>query len=172
MSTEPKKRDLVVTRIFDASVEEVWKAWVEPELVKQWWGPTGFTCPLAEMDFREGGTSLVCIRSPEGQDLYNTWTYRKIVPYERFEYLLKFTDQDGRAFDPAEIGLPPGIPKEVRNVNTFRDLGNGKIEITITEYGYTTDEAAELSKQGLEQCLDKMAAVFARDSCRLIKGCW
>ena len=60
------------------------------------------------------------------------------------------------------MGLPPGIPKAVRNVNTFKDLGNGKTEMTVTEYGHTTDEAVELSKQGLEQCLDKMAVIFAK----------
>ena len=164
MSTAPKKRDLVVTRVFDAPVERVWKAWVEPEMVKQWWGPTGFTCPLAEMDFREGGTSLVCMRAPKefgGQDMYNTWTYKKIEPMERIEYILHFTDKDGKAFDPAEMGLPPGIPKEVRNVNTFEAKGDNKTKMTVTEYGYTTDEAVNLSKQGLEQCLDKMAASFA-----------
>lgn len=165
MSTEPKKRDLVVTRVFDAPVELVWKAWSDPAYVTQWWGPAGFTCPLARMDFREGGTSLVCMRAPKefgGQDMYNTWTYQKIVPLQRFEYILHFTDKDGKAFDPTEMGMPAGIPKDVRNVNTFKDLGNGRTEITSTEYGYTTDEVVEISKAGLEQCLDKMAAIFAR----------
>ena len=71
MSTEPKKHDVVVTRVFDAPVEQVWKAWSHPDDVKQWWGPTGFTCILAKMDFREGGTSLVGMRAPKefgGQD--------------------------------------------------------------------------------------------------------
>ena len=165
MNTEPKKRDNVVIRVFDAPAEPVWKAWVDPELVMQWWGPTGFTCPLAEMDFREGGKSLVCMRAPiefGGQDLYNTWTYEKIVPMERFEYILRFTDKDGKAFDPAAMGMPAGIPKEVRNVNTFKAQGEDKTELTVAEYGYTTDEAASLSKQGLEQCLDKMAVIFAK----------
>ena len=165
MSTEPEKHDLVVTRAFDAPVEQVWKAWSDAEYVMQWWGPTGFTCPLAEMDFREGGTSLVCMRAPKefgGQDLYNTWTYTQIAPMQRFEYIQKFTDKEGKAFDPAEMGMPAGIPKEVRNVNTFRDLGDGRTELTVTEYGYATEEAASLSKLGLEQCLDKMAAIFAQ----------
>jgi uncharacterized protein YndB with AHSA1/START domain len=164
-TTGPRKRDVSVTRVFDAPVELVWKAWTDPEYVKQWWGPTGFTCPLAEMDFRVGGVSLVCMRAPKefgGQDLYNTWTYTVIVPRQRFEYLLHFTDKDGNAFDPAEMGLPAGIPKEVANVNTFKDLGNGKTELAITEYSYTTDQAHDLSKAGLEQCLDKMAAIFAK----------
>ena len=52
MTTESKKRDLVVTRVFNAAVKQVWKAWTDPELVMRWWGPTGFTCPVAQMDFR------------------------------------------------------------------------------------------------------------------------
>jgi len=165
MTPEPKKRNVVVTRVFDAPVEQVWKAWSEPGYVMQWWGPEGFTCPLAEMDIREGGTSLVCMRAPKefgGQDFYNTWTYEEIAPMKRLVYILRFTGKDGKAFDPAEMGLPPGIPKEVRNVNVFKDLGDGKTEMTVTEYGHTSDQAHDLSKQGLEQCLDKMAAMFAK----------
>ena len=94
--------------------------------------------------------------------MYNTWTYTKILPMQRIEYVLHFTDKDGQAFDPAEMGLPAGIPKWVRNVNTFKDLGNGTTEMTITEYGYTSDQAHDLSKAGLEECLDKMAAIFAK----------
>ena len=166
MTTEPKSHDVVVTRVFDASIERVWKAWTDPEYVKQWWGPTGFTCTLAEMEFREGGTSLVCMRAPEefgGQDMYNTWTYTKIVPMQRIEYTLRFTDKHGKAFDPAEMGVPPGVPKEVRNVNIYKDLGQGKTEITVTEYGYASDQARDISRLGLEQCLDKMATIFAKE---------
>jgi uncharacterized protein YndB with AHSA1/START domain len=154
-----------VTRRFDASIERVWRAWVEPELVMQWWGPAGFTCARADMDFREGGTSLVCMRAPAefgGGDIYNTWTYTEIVPLQRFEYVLRFSDADGTALDPATLGLPPGIPKEVRNRNVFADLGEGRMELTITEFGYASPEAAEISRMGLEQCLDKMEAVLAR----------
>ena len=163
MTTETKQRNVVVTRVFDAPVERVWQAWSEPEQVKRWWGPTGFSCPLAEMDFRVGGTSLVCMRAPAefgGQDLYNTWTYVDIVPGQRFEYILKFSDAQGQPIDPAEIGVPVGVPREVRNVNHFRDLGNGQTALAITEYGYTTDQAHDLSKLGMEQCLDKMAAML------------
>ena len=157
-----KKRNLVVTRTFDAPVESVWKAWTDPEHVKRWWGPTGFTSPVARIDFREGGTSLVCMRAPGGQDFYNTWTYRKIVPAQLIEFVLDWADKEGNRVDPATMGLPPNMPRDVRHVITFKAVGNKKTEMTITEYGYTSDEHFELSKAGLEQCLDKMAAIFAR----------
>ncbi len=165
MSTESKKRDLVVTRLFDAPVEQVWKAWSDPEHVMRWWGPEGFTSPTAEMDFREGGVSLVCMRAPKefgGQDLYNTWAYKKIVPMQQIEFILNFADKDGTRVDPVAIGLPPDIPQDVRHVVTFQAKGDNKTEMTVTEYGYTSDQVFDISKAGLEQCLDKMAASFAK----------
>jgi uncharacterized protein YndB with AHSA1/START domain len=85
-----QKQDLVFTRVFDTPVERVWKAWSDPEDVKRWWGPKGFTCPVARLDFREGGKSLVCMQAPKefhgGQDMYSTWTYTKIVPMQKIEW--------------------------------------------------------------------------------------
>jgi uncharacterized protein YndB with AHSA1/START domain len=159
-SSQAKTRDLVLTRTFDAPVERVWKAWIDSELVKRWWGPTGFTAPVAKMDFREGGTSLVCMRSPQGQDMYNTWTYRKIVPLSLIEFVMDWADKDGNRVDPTSMGLPPTMPRDVRHVISFKSLGPNKTEMTITEFGYTSDEHFDLSKAGLEQCLDKMAALF------------
>ena len=95
-----KKKNLVVTRVFDAPAERVWEAWTVPEQVMRWWGPEGFTAPVARIDFREGGMSLVCMRSPEGQDFYNTWEYRKIMPIELIEFIQNFADKDGKKADP------------------------------------------------------------------------
>jgi uncharacterized protein YndB with AHSA1/START domain len=157
--------DVVVTRVFHASKEQVWKAWSESELVKRWWGPKGFTCPVANIDFREGGTSLVCMRAPKeygGTDMYNTWTYQKITPTEDLEFVQHFTDKDGNKLEPSALGLPPGIPESVRHVITFRALGENKTEMTVTEHGYANQEVVTISKAGMEQCLDKMAAIFAK----------
>lgn len=153
-------RNMTVTRTFDAPVEAVWKQWSDSDKVMKWWGPKGFTSPLAKMDFREGGVSLVCMRAPKefgGFDMYNTWTYKKIVPHERLEFVLNFSDKDGNKLDPAQMGLPPGIPRDVPHVITFKALGDNKTEMTIVESGYTTDQAVQTSKAGMEECLDKMA---------------
>jgi uncharacterized protein YndB with AHSA1/START domain len=159
-----EKRDLVFTRLFDAPVEQVWKAWTDPELVKRWWGPNHFTCPLAQMDVREGGKSLVCMRAPKefgGQDMYSTWTYTKIVPLREIEYLHHFADKDGKRVDPATQGLPPDMPEEVRNLVTFKAAGD-KTELTVTEFDWPVGQMMEMSKLGMEQCLDKMAATFGK----------
>ena len=156
--------DVVVTRVLGAPVEEVWKAWSDPAYVMRWWGPTGFTSPSAEMDFRVGGASLVCMRAPAeygGQDFYNTWTYTTIDPHERIEFVSNFADEDGTHIHRAAMGMPPGVPFDVPHVITFEAAGEGRTEMTVTEHGYTTEQARDLSRAGMEQCIDKMVAIFA-----------
>jgi hypothetical protein len=46
-------------------------------------------------------------------------------------------------------------------VITFEAAGDGGTQMTVTEYSYTTEQARDLSREGMEQCLDKMAAIFA-----------
>jgi uncharacterized protein YndB with AHSA1/START domain len=111
------------------------------------------------MDFREGGRSLVCMRAPQefgGMDMYNTWTYRQITPHQAIEFVQHFSDAQGQPIEPAAAGLPPGIPFEVRHVLTFRPLDDGRTEFTVTEYGYTRPEVVEMSRGGMQQCLDKL----------------
>src|SRR5262245_33176390 len=164
MRAEPKKSDLVITRVFDAPLELVWSAWADPSLVMRWWGPNGFTSPSAKIDLREGGTSLVCMRAPKefgGQDMYSTWKYRNIVPLRRIEYIHNLADRDGRRIDPASIGMPADFPQDLCNRLTFKDLGNGKTELTVIEFDRPVGRMMEMSRIGMEQCLDKMAAIFA-----------
>jgi uncharacterized protein YndB with AHSA1/START domain len=158
MADSPKNME--ITRIFDAPVEKVWKAWSDAEQVKRWWGPQGFTAPVCEMHFREGGVTLVCMRAPAeygGMELYNTWTYTKIVPMERIEFTQHFTDKDANQIAPTSIGLPPEIPFAVPHVLTFKAVGGGKTEFSVIESGYPTEQIVEMSRGGMEQCLDKLA---------------
>lgn len=157
-------RDLVVTRVIDAPVEQVWRAWTEAEYVKQWWGPDGFTCPVAEMDVREGGTSLVAMSSPDFGENYSLWAYETIEPYSRIVYIHNLSDAEGNRLPPADLGMPPDFPQDVRNVVTFRALDAGNTELTVTEQGDFTEQWYELSKTGLEQCLDKMTRIFSERS--------
>ena len=74
---------MVVTRVFDAPRELVWRAWTDPKYVMQWWGPKGFTAPVCQMDFRVGGKSLFCMRAPDGQECWNAVEYHEIVLHEK-----------------------------------------------------------------------------------------
>jgi uncharacterized protein YndB with AHSA1/START domain len=156
--------DVVVRRTFPVPPEEAWRAWSESDLVKQWWGPDGFTCPMADVDLRVGGRTFVAMRAPAefgGGDLYSTWTFTEVVPHSRIAYVFNFADPDGNRLVPADLGMGPGIPDDGEHLVTFDDLGDGDTEMIIVEHGYATEDARNLSQAGLEQCVDKMAAIFA-----------
>ena len=78
---------MVITRIFDAPRELVWKAWTDPKYVMQWWGPKGFTAPVCQMDFRVGGKFLCCMKTPDGQEFWNAGEYHEIVPLRKDRFL-------------------------------------------------------------------------------------
>lgn len=158
------KQDLVITHVFDAPIHEVWRAWHDPELIRQWWGPDRFTCPQAKIDFREGGVSLVCMRAPVefgGKDSYSTWTYTALEPNRRIEYIHNLADSNGTKVDPVSVGMPPDFPQEQRHEILFRDLGDNGCELTVTEYEWPVGQMMEFSRIGMEQCLNKMAVALA-----------
>jgi len=146
--------DFTVTRVFGEPVERVWQAWADAERVAEWWGPHGFTGKVLQMDFREGRATLVSMSSPQVGEIFNTWTYERIEPMRRIEFVVRFADAQGTPIDP----IAPGVPAAVPHVVTFTDLGNGRTEMTITESGYSSAEAAAMSKAGQEQVVEKMAA--------------
>jgi uncharacterized protein YndB with AHSA1/START domain len=157
--------DVAVRRDFDAPVERVWRAWTEPDDLREWWGPTGFTCPRAEADVRVGGRIFVTMRAPAewgGFEQHSTWTISQLEPPTLLRYVFRFADADGSAITAADAGIPGGVPDEGHHEVRLTDLGDGRTRLEMTERGYTSAEARDLSRGGLEQCLDKMAALVER----------
>jgi uncharacterized protein YndB with AHSA1/START domain len=156
---ESGKQDIVLTRVFEAPLEAVWKAWTDPEHVMKWWGPTGFTSPSCKIDFREGGKFIFHMRAPKemnNTDFYTAGAYKKIVPLELIEFTQGLSDKDGNKINPTAMGMPADFPDEIPSVLAFKGVA-GKTELTAIEYGWTLGQMREMSKLGLEQCLDKLA---------------
>jgi uncharacterized protein YndB with AHSA1/START domain len=158
MTTQSEKQNLVITRVFDAPVAAIWQAWTDSESVKQWWGPTDFTAPLVRMDVRVGGTSLLCMSHPQFGTHYSTWQYQEIVPMQRLDFIHNLADENGKKVDPVAMGMPSDFPQDQRQLVTFKALGDNQTELTVTEYDWTAGQMMEMSRMGMEQCLDKMAA--------------
>ena len=154
--------DVHVVREFDAPIERVWAAWTEPADLRAWWGPTGFTCPRAEADVRVGGRILVTMRAPDewgGFEQHSAWDIVEADAPRLLRYVFRFTDAAGEPITPAEAGIPAdGIPERGEHDVVLSELGDGRTRLEMTEHGYTTAEARDMSRAGLEQCLDKMAA--------------
>ena len=156
---EAGKQDIVLTRVFDAPLEAVWKAWTEPEQVMKWWGPAGFTSPSCKIDFREGGKFIFHMRAPKemnNADFYTAGVYKKIAPAELIEFTQGLSDKDGNKINPTTLGMPADFPEEIPSLLAFKRVGD-KTELTAIEYGWSLGQMREMSKLGLEQCLDKLA---------------
>jgi hypothetical protein len=83
------------------------------------------------------------------------------VPLRELEYLRHFSDKDGNRVAPISQRLPPEMPEEARNLVSFKAVGGDKTEVSVTEYDWPVSYMM-MSKMGKEQCLDKMAAIFAK----------
>lgn len=158
-----RKEDLVVRRIIDVPLELVWRAWTDPEYIMRWWGPKGYTSPSSEIDLRVGGKYIFGMRAPQeqgGQDMYTAGVYSQIVPMERLAFTQCLADQEGNILDPAQMGMPPDFPKEMRTEVVFKAKGE-LTELTITEYDWTAGQMYVYSLAGLHQSIDKLEASLA-----------
>jgi len=156
------RRELVIQRIFDAPRELVWKAWMEPEMVKRWWGPKGFTAPAAQIDFRVGGKVLFAMQSPDfnnGEPIWSTGVFREIVPFERMVLTDSFADENGNIVPATHYGMTEDFPLETLVRVTFEDV-SGTPKMTLRHEGMPRD-MAEGASQGWNESLDKLAESLA-----------
>ena len=90
-------RVLVITRIFDAPRELVWRAWTDPKLAIQWSGPSDYPAVHIEGDFRPSGKWRGCLRSvATGENLWQGGVYREIVPNERLVFTFAWEEEGER----------------------------------------------------------------------------
>lgn len=92
--------DLLLERTVDVPPELVWRAWTEPDLLKQWFCPVPWGVADAEMDVRPGGIFRTTFKSPEGQLFPNLGCYLEVVPNRR----LVWTDALGPGYRPSVKG--------------------------------------------------------------------
>ena len=147
-------RDLVLTRIIDAPPEKLFRAWTEPELLKQWFAPLPYNTPVAELDVRPGGAILVVMRGPDGIDMPNRGVYLEVVKNER----LVSTDAYTRAWEPS--------PKPFMTlILTFERQGT-KTKYTARVRHWTVADREAHEKMGFHEgwsiCADQLAALVAK----------
>jgi uncharacterized protein YndB with AHSA1/START domain len=142
-------RVMEMTRVFDAPRKVVFAAWTDPKQVAQWWGPTGFTNPVCELDVRPGGAILIHMRAPDGTVYPMAGVYKEIVPPERLVFTSVALDKDGKAM--------------FENLNTvIFSEHNGKTTVELRAQVVKSSAAAEPHLAGMEMgwklTLDRLEA--------------
>jgi uncharacterized protein YndB with AHSA1/START domain len=94
-SAGPDERSLVITRTFNLPRDIVFRAWLDPDAVRRWWGPRGFTCPVCEIDARPGGEMKIVMRGPDGADYPMRGVFREIQAPARITFSNSAIDSDG-----------------------------------------------------------------------------
>lgn len=94
-SKDVKNKKLTVVREFDASLELVWRAWTDSEVLDQWWAPKPYRAETKTMDFREGGLWLYRMAGPEGGGTWCRVDYKTIEPYKSITSTDAFCDEQG-----------------------------------------------------------------------------
>lgn len=146
-------RELVLTRLIDAPREKLFRAWTDPDLLKQWFAPLPYITPVAELDVRPGGANLVVIRGPDGNDMPNRGVYLEVVENER----LVFTDAYTTAWEPSEKPF-------MTLILTFEEEA-GKTRYTARVHHWTVADREAHEKMGFHEgwgrCADQLAALVA-----------
>ena len=147
-------RELVLTRLINAPRAKVYRAWTDPELLKQWFAPKPYTTPIVEIDVRPGGSAYFVMRGPDGKDLPNHGVYLEVVPNEK----LVSTDAYVKAWEPSEKPF-------MTLILTFEDEG-GKTRYTARVRHWSVADREAHEKMGFHEgwglCTDQLEALVAK----------
>ncbi|MFD2247481.1 SRPBCC family protein [Pontibacter ruber] len=146
---ETAAREFVISRVFDAPRNLVFKAWTEAEQLEQWWGPKGLSLKVAKLEMRPGGMFHYCIGLPDGQSMWGRFIYSSIVEPERLVYINSFSDETGEII---RAPFSQEWPLEIHNTLTLTEQ-DGKT--TLTQRSQPIHATAE-ERKTFEQALDAL----------------
>jgi len=112
-------REVVLSRVFDAPRELVYRAWIDPEHIQRWFGPKGFNCTTHAIDMRVGGMWRFDMLAPDGTLYPNRMTFLQMKAPE----LLVFDHGSDSDDDPNKF----------RVTITFDAQSNGKTVVTLRQ---------------------------------------
>jgi uncharacterized protein YndB with AHSA1/START domain len=128
VNTSTPSNDFVISRVFEAPRDLLWQCFTDPERMKLWWGPKGFTVIASTMDLRVGGTYHYGMKAPDGTTMWGLFTYREIVPQEKLVFVNSFSDETGGV---TRHPMAPTWPLQMLSTFTFEDAASGKTKFTV-----------------------------------------
>jgi uncharacterized protein YndB with AHSA1/START domain len=140
-------REIVMTRVFDAPRELVFKAYTDPQSIPRWWGLNSTTTTVHKMDVRPGGAWRFVESDANGQYAFHG-EYREIVPPERLVQTFEYEGMPG---------------KVIVDTLEFEDLG-GKTRLTVTSLFASLEDRDGMLATGMEgganESWDRLAALL------------
>ena len=131
MNFKPETHELSLTRLLDAPREKLFRCWTDAELLKQWFVPKPWTIDRVDLDVRPGGSTLIVMKNPEGDEFPNPGIYLEIVENEK----IVLTDAYTSAWVPSAKPLMTAIV-------TFADEGDKTRYTAIARHWSEEDRKA------------------------------
>jgi uncharacterized protein YndB with AHSA1/START domain len=151
-------RKLTRRRIFHASPEEVFQAFVSAEALKEWWSPEGYVVVEAHTDVRVGGQYRLVMRAQIGSEtVYVRGAYEEITPPHKLVFTHMF-EQQGRGGPLARVGL---AGHQTLVTVEFKAHGSAT-ELVLVQENIPTPGAEELVQVGWQGILDHLALYLGR----------
>lgn len=148
-----KENEIYLTRIYDAPIGMVWDVWTDPEHVKHWWGPRGFTLTTKSKDLRPGGQWIYTMHGPDGVDWPNITTYHEVIHQSRLVY---------------DHGASENNPPLFRVTVDFTDMKGSKTKMEMTMAFESPERAKEIGqfikKAGGNSTWDRLAEYVEKES--------
>lgn len=140
MNTDNAAHELKLERVMDGTPAQIWRAWTEPELMKEWFCPRPWRVTRAEIDVRAGGASLIVMQGPDSPEMPNRGVYLEVVPNRR----LVFTDAFTSAWVPSEKPFMTGIVE-------LEAQGGNKVRYTAIARHWTAEDRETHEKMGFHE---------------------
>ena len=153
-------QSVTLERVLDAPIDLVWQMWADADHFAAWYGPSGATVPVVEMDVAVGGTRHFCLemQTPDGQSrMWFVGEYRVIDEPNRLVYTESMSDPDGNRVSPEAMGMPSGHPELTEVTVELTDL-EGRTRMVMTHAGIPADSPGAM---GWNMALDKLEAHLA-----------
>jgi uncharacterized protein YndB with AHSA1/START domain len=132
---EPGKQDIVITRVFDAPPDVVFKAFTDPNLIPNWWGPRRYETIVDRADVRPGGSWRFLNRDADGNEFAFKGVYHDVVASERVVQTFEFE------------GAPGHVALETA---TFEDV-DGKTRCVAQSVFQAVEDRDAMVKSGMEE---------------------
>jgi uncharacterized protein YndB with AHSA1/START domain len=138
--TFPGEREIHVERIFAAAPDRVFAAYVDPELIPQWWGPRGTTTIVEELDATPGGRWRYVSRNADGSETAFRGVFREVSPPDR---LVQTFEWEGL---PGHVSVDSAV---------FEDLGDGRTKVVSTTVFHAAEERDGMIESGMERGMNE-----------------
>ncbi len=135
-----QNKELLITHLFDAQQEIVFKAWTDPEQLKHWYAPDGCTIDFKTIDAKEGGEFHSCIHDPIHGNCWIKGIYHEVVFPEKLVLSMVLTNEKGDDVSANAAGKSENWPQAIITTVTFTPIGS---QTKVTLHQTVAEEEAK-----------------------------